>query len=158
MSGEMIGILIGSLIALAGTFITSVVAIAMSKEQYKQELRKAFIQKKVDAYTHVCQVILAIKNDLLTKTVSSAGLNWTAQSINKLADVCITEGLWIDEEDSKKLEVLQKQLSKFVFDEIELSRQDILTTCYEIVEYCEKKVRILHFYDYKRIGDYYFKK
>jgi len=141
----MIGILIGSLIALAGTFITSVVAIAMSKEQYKQELRKAFIQKKVDAYTHVCQVILAIKNDLLTITVSSAGLNWTAQSINKLADACITEGLWIDEEDSKKLEVLQKQLSKFVFDEIELSRHDILTTCYEIVEYCEKKVRILHF-------------
>lgn len=140
----MIGILIGSLIALAGTFITSVVAITMSKEQYKQELRKAFIQKKVDAYTHVCQVILAIKNDLLTITVSSAGLNWTAQSINKLADVCITEGLWIDEEDSKKLEVLQKQLSKFVFDEIELSRHDILTTCYEIVEYCEKKVRILH--------------
>lgn len=145
MSGELIGILIGSLIALAGTFITSVVAIAMSKEQYKQELRKAFIQKKVDAYTHVCQVILAIKNDLLTKTVSSAGLNWTAQSINELADVCITEGLWIDEEDSKKLEVLQKQLSKFVFNEIELSRQDILTACYEIVEYCEKKVRILHF-------------
>lgn len=144
MSGELIGILIGSLIALAGTFITSVVAIVMSKEQYKQELRKAFIQKKVDAYTHVCQVILAIKNDLLTKTVSSAGLNWTAQSINKLADVCITEGLWIDEEDSKKLEVLQKQLSKFVFDEIELSRHDILTTCYKIVEYCEKKVRILH--------------
>ncbi|WP_310883745.1 hypothetical protein [Priestia megaterium] len=145
LSGEMIGILIGSLIALAGTFITSVVAIAMSKEQYKQELRKAFIQKKVDAYTHVCQVILAIKNDLLTITVSSAGLNWTAQSINKLADVCITEGLWIDEEDSKKLEILQKQLSKFVFDEIELSRHDILTACYEIVEYCEKKVRILHF-------------
>ncbi|WP_255292869.1 hypothetical protein [Priestia megaterium] len=145
LSGELIGILIGSLIALAGTFITSVVAIVMSKEQYKQELRKAFIQKKVDAYTHVCQVILAIKNDLLTKTVSSAGLNWTAQSINKLADVCITEGLWIDEEDSKKLEVLQKQLSKFVFDEIELSRHDILTTCYKIVEYCEKKVRILHF-------------
>ncbi|MCM2977328.1 hypothetical protein M3592_17945 [Priestia aryabhattai] len=145
MSGEMIGILIGSLIALAGTFITSVVAIAVSKEQYKQELRKAFIQKKVDAYTHVCQVILAIKNDLLTITVSSAGLNWTAQSINKLADVCITEGLWIDEEDSKKLEVLQKQLSKFVLDEIELSRHDILTTCYEIIEYCEKKVRILHF-------------
>ncbi|MEH7360712.1 hypothetical protein WKH56_16525 [Priestia sp. SB1] len=145
MSGEMIGILIGSLIALAGTFITSVVAIAMSKEQYKQELRKAFIQKKVDAYTHVCQVILAIKNDLLTITVSSAGLNWTAQSINKLADVCITEGLWIDEEDSKKLEVLQKQLSKFVLDEIELSRHDILTTCYDIVEYCEKKIKILHF-------------
>ncbi|WP_245229149.1 hypothetical protein [Priestia megaterium] len=145
LSEEMIGILIGSLIALAGTFITSVVAIAMSKEQYKQELRKAFIQKKVDAYTHVCQVILAIKNDLLTITVSSAGLNWTAQSINKLADVCITEGLWIDEEDSKKLEVLQKQLSKFVFNEIELSRHDILTACYEIVEYCEKKVRILHF-------------
>ncbi|BFI99872.1 MAG: hypothetical protein PME_23080 [Priestia megaterium] len=145
MSGELIGIMIGSLIALAGTFITSVVAIVMSKEQYKQELRKAFIQKKVDAYTHVCQVILAIKNDLLTKTVSSAGLNWTAQSINKLADVCITEGLWIDEEDSKKLEVLQKQLSKFVFDEIELSRHDTLTACYEIVEYCEKKVRILHF-------------
>ncbi|MED3959931.1 hypothetical protein P4605_21730 [Priestia aryabhattai] len=145
MSGEMIGILIGSLIALAGTFITSVVAIAVSKEQYKKELRKAFIQKKVDAYTHVCQVILAIKNDLLTITVSSAGLNWTAQSINKLADVCITEGLWIDEEDSKKLEVLQKQLSKFVLDEIELSRHDILTTCYEIIEYCEKKVRILHF-------------
>ncbi|WP_368078222.1 hypothetical protein [Priestia megaterium] len=145
LSGEMIGILIGSLIALAGTFITSVVAIAMSKEQYKQELRKAFIQKKVDAYTHVCQVILTIKNDLLTITVSSAGLNWTAQSINKLADVCITEGLWIDEEDSKKLEVLQKQLSKFVLDEIELSRHDILTTCYEIIEYCEKKVRILHF-------------
>jgi hypothetical protein len=145
LSGELIGILIGSLIALAGTFITSVVAIAMSKEQYKQELRKAFIQKKVDAYTHVCQVILAIKNDLLTKTVSSAGLNWTAQSITKLADVCITEGLWLDEEDSKKLEALQKQLSKFVFDEIELSRHDILTTCYEIVEYCEKKVRILHF-------------
>ncbi|MED3918969.1 hypothetical protein P4644_04735 [Priestia aryabhattai] len=145
LSGEMIGILIGSLIALAGTFITSVVAIAVSKEQYKQELRKAFIQKKVDAYTHVCQVILAIKNDLLTITVSSAGLNWTAQSINKLADVCITEGLWIDEEDSKKLEVLQKQLSKFVLDEIELSRHDILTTCYEIIEYCEKKVRILHF-------------
>ncbi|MED3883799.1 hypothetical protein ACLZHR_15720 [Priestia aryabhattai] len=145
MSGEMIGILIGSLIALAGTFITSVVAIAVSKEQYKQELRKAFIQKKVDAYTHVCQVILAIKNDLLTITVSSAGLNWTAQSINKLADVCITEGLWIDEEDSKKLEVLQKQLSKFVLDEIELSRHDILTTCYEIIEYCEKKVKILHF-------------
>ncbi|SUV06273.1 Uncharacterised protein [Priestia megaterium] len=145
MSEEMIGILIGSLIALAGTFITSVVAIAMSKEQYKQELRKAFIQKKVDAYTHVCQVILAIKNDLLTITVSSAGLNWTAQSINKLADVCITEELWIDEEDSKKLEVLQKQLSKFVFNEIELSRHDILTACYEIVEYCEKKVRILHF-------------
>ncbi|MEB4856921.1 MULTISPECIES: hypothetical protein [Priestia] len=145
LSEEMIGILIGSLIALAGTFITSVVAIAMSKEQYKQELRKAFIQKKVDAYTHVCQVILAIKNDLLTITVSSAGLNWTAQSINKLADVCITEGLWIDEEDSKKLEVLQKQLSKFVLDEIELSRHDILTTCYEIIEYCEKKVRILHF-------------
>ncbi|MEC1071023.1 hypothetical protein [Priestia megaterium] len=144
LSGELIGILIGSLIALAGTFITSVVAIVMSKEQYKQELRKAFIQKKVDAYTHVCQVILAIKNDLLTKTVSSAGLNWTAQSINELADVCITEGLWIDEEDSKKLEVLQKQLSKFVFDEIELSRHDILTACYEIVEYCEKKVRILH--------------
>ncbi|WP_237758606.1 MULTISPECIES: hypothetical protein [Priestia] len=144
LSGEMIGILIGSLIALAGTFITSVVAITMSKEQYKQELRKAFIQKKVDAYTHVCQVILAIKNDLLTKTVSSAGLNWTAQSINKLADVCITEGLWIDEEDSKKLEILQKQLSKFVFDEIELSRHDILTTCYEIVEYCEKRARILH--------------
>ncbi|MFF2592945.1 hypothetical protein ACFVSZ_06235 [Priestia megaterium] len=144
MSGELIGILIGSLIALTGTFITSVVAIVMSKEQYKQELRKAFIQKKVDAYTHVCQVILAIKNDLLTKTVSSAGLNWTAQSINKLADVCITEGLWIDEEDSKKLEVLQKQLSKLVFDEIELSRHDILTACYEIVEYCEKKVRILH--------------
>ncbi|MGN7229820.1 hypothetical protein ACTHQ0_08560 [Priestia megaterium] len=144
LTGELIGILIGSLIALAGTFITSVVAIVMSKEQYKQELRKAFIQKKVDAYTHVCQVILAIKNDLLTKTVSSAGLNWTAQSINKLADVCITEGLWIDEEDSKKLEVLQKQLSKFVFDEIELSRHDILTACYEIVEYCEKKVRILH--------------
>lgn len=144
MSGELIGILIGSLIALAGTFITSVVAIVMSKEQYKQELRKAFIQKKVDAYTHVCQVILAIKNDLLTKTVSSAGLNWTAQSINELADVCITEGLWIDEEDSKKLEVLQKQLSKFVFDEIDLSRHDILTACYEIVEYCEKKVRILH--------------
>ncbi|AJI21903.1 hypothetical protein H8R29_12530 [Priestia megaterium] len=144
MTGELIGILIGSLIALAGTFITSVVAIVMSKEQYKQELRKAFIQKKVDAYTHVCQVILAIKNDLLTKTVSSAGLNWTAQSINELADVCITEGLWIDEEDSKKLEVLQKQLSKFVFDEIELSRHDILTACYEIVEYCEKKVRILH--------------
>ncbi|MGG1365589.1 hypothetical protein ABE322_07350 [Priestia megaterium] len=144
LSGELIGILIGSLIALAGTFITSVVAIVMSKEQYKQELRKAFIQKKVDAYTHVCQVILAIKNDLLTKTVSSAGLNWTAQSINKLADVCITEGLWIDKEDSKKLEVLQKQLSKFVFDEIELSRHDILTACYEIVEYCEKKVRILH--------------
>ncbi|MEI2440513.1 hypothetical protein V8V73_08060 [Priestia megaterium] len=144
MSGELIGILIGSLIALSGTFITSVVAIAMSKEQYKQELRKAFIQKKVDAYTHVCQVILAIKNDLLTKTISSAGLNWTAQSINKLADVCITEGLWIDEEDSKKLEVLQKQLSKFVLDEIELSRHDILTACYEIVEYCEKKVRILH--------------
>ncbi|NGY86446.1 hypothetical protein F6Y05_15545 [Bacillus megaterium] len=141
----MIGILIGSLIALAGTFITSVVAIAMSKEQYKQELRKAFIQKKVDAYTHVCQVILAIKNDLLTITVSSAGLNWTAQSINKLADVCITEGLWIDEEDSKKLEVLQKRLSKFVLDEIELSRHDILTTCYEIIEYCEKKVKILHF-------------
>ncbi len=141
----MIGILIGSLIALAGTFITSVVAIAMSKEQYKQELRKAFIQKKVDAYTHVCQVILAIKNDLLTITVSSAGLNWTAQSINKLADVCITEGLWIDEEDSKKLEVLQKQLSKFVLDEIELSRHDILTTCYDIVEYCEKKIKILHF-------------
>ncbi len=141
----MIGILIGSLIALAGTFITSVVAIAVSKEQYKKELRKAFIQKKVDAYTHVCQVILAIKNDLLTITVSSAGLNWTAQSINKLADVCITEGLWIDEEDSKKLEVLQKQLSKFVLDEIELSRHDILTTCYEIIEYCEKKVRILHF-------------
>lgn len=141
----MIGILIGSLIALAGTFITSVVAIAVSKEQYKQELRKAFIQKKVDAYTHVCQVILAIKNDLLTITVSSAGLNWTAQSINKLADVCITEGLWIDEEDSKKLEVLQKQLSKFVLDEIELSRHDILTTCYEIIEYCEKKVKILHF-------------
>lgn len=141
----MIGILIGSLIALAGTFITSVVAIAMSKEQYKQELRKAFIQKKVDAYTHVCQVILAIKNDLLTITVSSAGLNWTAQSINKLADVCITEGLWIDEEDSKKLEVLQKQLSKFVLDEIELSRHDILTTCYEIIEYCKKKVKILHF-------------
>ncbi|WP_273128175.1 hypothetical protein, partial [Bacillus weihaiensis] len=112
---------------------------------YKQELRKAFIQKKVDAYTHVCQVILTIKNDLLTITVSSAGLNWTAQSINKLADVCITEGLWIDEEDSKKLEVLQKQLSKFVLDEIELSRHDILTTCYEIIEYCEKKVRILHF-------------
>ncbi|MFY2252466.1 hypothetical protein ACOSZH_21495 [Priestia megaterium] len=145
MSGETIGILIGSLIALAGTFITSVVAIAMSKEQYKQELRKAFIQKKVDAYTHVCQVILAIKNDLLTITVSSAGLNWTAQSINKLADVCITEGLWIDEEDSKKLEVLQKQLSKFVLDEIELSRHDILTTCYDIVEYCEKKIKILHF-------------
>ncbi|WJN47160.1 hypothetical protein QUH71_11915 [Priestia aryabhattai] len=145
LSEEMIGILIGSLIALAGTFITSVVAIAMSKEQYKQELRKAFIQKKVDAYTHVCQVILAIKNDLLTITVSSAGLNWTAQSINKLADVCITEGLWIDEEDSKKLEVLQKQLSKFVLDEIELSRHDILTTCYEIIEYCEKKVKILHF-------------
>ncbi|WP_258873812.1 hypothetical protein [Priestia megaterium] len=145
LSEEMIGILIGSLIALAGTFITSVVAIAMSKEQYKQELRKAFIQKKVDAYTHVCQVILAIKNDLLTITVSSAGLNWTAQSINKLADVCITEELWIDEEDSKKLEVLQKQLSKFVFNEIELSRHDILTACYEIVEYCEKKVRILHF-------------
>ncbi|WP_154991321.1 hypothetical protein [Priestia megaterium] len=145
MSGEMIGILIGSLIALAGTFITSVVAIAVSKEQYKQEFRKAFIQKKVDAYTHVCQVILAIKNDLLTITVSSAGLNWTAQSINKLADVCITEGLWIDEEDSKKLEVLQKQLSKFVLDEIELSRHDILTTCYEIIEYCEKKVKILHF-------------
>ncbi|AEN89696.1 hypothetical protein P4621_27105 [Priestia aryabhattai] len=145
MSEEMIGILIGSLIALAGTFITSVVAIAMSKEQYKQELRKAFIQKKVDAYTHVCQVILAIKNDLLTITVSSAGLNWTAQSINKLADVCITEGLWIDEEDSKKLEVLQKQLSKFVLDEIELSRHDILTTCYDIVEYCEKKIKILHF-------------
>ncbi|MGG3190530.1 hypothetical protein ABEP42_21250 [Priestia megaterium] len=144
LSGELIGILIGSLIALAGTFITSVVAIVMSKEQYKQELRKAFIQKKVDAYTHVCQVILAIKNDLLTKTVSSAGLNWTAQSIDKLADVCIMEGLWIDEEDSKKLEVLQKQLSKFVFDEIELSRHDILTACYEIVEYCEKKVRILH--------------
>ncbi|MGE6830824.1 hypothetical protein ACQKGA_13600 [Priestia megaterium] len=144
LSGELIGILIGSLIALAGTFITSVVAIVMSKEQYKQELRKAFIQKKVDAYTHVCQVILAIKNDLLTKTVSSAGLNWTAQSINKIADVCITEGLWIDEEDSKKLEVLQKQLSKFVFDEIELSRHDILTACYEIVEYCERKVRILH--------------
>ncbi|UYT85856.1 hypothetical protein [Priestia megaterium] len=144
LSGELIGILIGSLIALSGTFITSVVAIAMSKEQYKQELRKAFIQKKVDAYTHVCQVILAIKNDLLTKTISSAGLNWTAQSINKLADVCITEGLWIDEEDSKKLEVLQKQLSKFVLDEIELSRHDILTACYEIVEYCEKKVRILH--------------
>lgn len=144
MSGELIGILIGSLIALAGTFITSVVAIVMSKEQYKQEIRKAFIQKKVDAYTHVCQVILAIKNDLLTKTVSSASLNWTAQSINKLADVCITEGLWIDEEDSKKLEVLQKQLSKFVFDEIELSKHDILTACYEIVEYCEKKVRILH--------------
>ncbi|MGR6338421.1 hypothetical protein ACU5CE_11260 [Priestia megaterium] len=144
LSGELIGILIGSLIALAGTFITSVVAIVMSKEQHKQELRKAFIQKKVDAYTHVCQVILAIKNDLLTKTVSSAGLNWTAQSINKLADVCITEGLWIDEEDSKKLEVLQKQLSKFVFDEIDLSRHDILTACYEIVEYCEKKVRILH--------------
>lgn len=141
----MIGILIGSLIALAGTFITSVVTIAVSKEQYKKELRKAFIQKKVDAYTHVCQVILAIKNDLLTITVSSAGLNWTAQSINKLADVCITEGLWIDEEDSKKLEVLQKQLSKFVLDEIELSRHDILTTCYEIIEYCEKKVRILHF-------------
>lgn len=141
----MIGILIGSLIALAGTFITSVVAIAMLKEQYKQELRKAFIQKKVDAYTHVCQVILAIKNDLLTITVSSAGLNWTAQSINKLADVCITEGLWIDEEDSKKLEVLQKQLSKFVLDEIELSRHDILTTCYDIVEYCEKKIKILHF-------------
>ncbi|MDU9690783.1 MULTISPECIES: hypothetical protein [Priestia] len=145
LSEEMIGILIGSLIALAGTFITSVVAIAMSKEQYKQELRKAFIQKKVDAYTHVCQVILAIKNDLLTITVSSAGLNWTAQSINKLADVCITEGLWIDEEDSKKLEVLQKQLSKFVLDEIELSRHDILTTCYDIVEYCEKKIKILHF-------------
>ncbi len=145
MSGELIGILIGSLIALSGTFITSVVAIVMSKEQYKQELRKAFIQKKVDAYTHVCQVILAIKNDLLTKTISSAGLNWTAQSINKLADVCITEGLWIDEEDSKKLEVLQKQLSKFALDEIELSRHDILTACYEIVEYCEKKVRILHF-------------
>ncbi|MED3937685.1 hypothetical protein [Priestia megaterium] len=144
LTGELIGILIGSLIALAGTFITSVVAIVMSKEQYKQELRKAFIQKKVDAYTHVCQVILAIKNDLLTKTVSSADLNWTAQSINELADVCITEGLWIDEEDSKKLEVLQKQLSKFVFDEIELSRHDILTACYEIVEYCEKKVRILH--------------
>ncbi|MQR86695.1 hypothetical protein GFV16_12305 [Bacillus megaterium] len=150
MSGELIGIMIGSLIALAGTFITSVVAIAMSKEQYKQELRKAFIQKKVDAYTHVCQVILAIKNDLLTKTVSSAGLNWTAQSINKLADVCITEGLWIDEEDSKKLEVLQKQLSKFVLDEIELSRHDILTACYEIVEYCEKKVRILHFITTKK--------
>lgn len=146
----MIGILIGSLIALAGTFITSVVAIAMSKEQYKQELRKAFIQKKVDAYTHVCQVILAIKNDLLTITVSSAGLNWTAQSINKLADVCITEGLWIDEEDSKKLEILQKQLSKFVFDEIELSRHDILTACYEIIEYCEKKVRILHFMTIKK--------
>ncbi|WP_409405201.1 hypothetical protein [Priestia megaterium] len=145
LSGEMIGILIGSLIALAGTFITSVVTIAVSKEQYKKELRKAFIQKKVDAYTHVCQVILAIKNDLLTITVSSAGLNWTAQSINKLADVCITEGLWIDEEDSKKLEVLQKQLSKFVLDEIELSRHDILTTCYEIIEYCEKKVKILHF-------------
>ncbi|MDN3362578.1 hypothetical protein QU577_12500 [Priestia megaterium] len=145
LSEEMIGILIGSLIALAGTFITSVVAIAMLKEQYKQELRKAFIQKKVDAYTHVCQVILAIKNDLLTITVSSAGLNWTAQSINKLADVCITEGLWIDEEDSKKLEVLQKQLSKFVLDEIELSRHDILTTCYDIVEYCEKKIKILHF-------------
>ncbi|WP_337134324.1 hypothetical protein [Priestia megaterium] len=145
LSGELIGILIGSLIALSGTFITSVVAIVMSKEQYKQELRKAFIQKKVDAYTHVCQVILAIKNDLLTKTISSAGLNWTAQSINKLADVCITEGLWIDEEDSKKLEVLQKQLSKFALDEIELSRHDILTACYEIVEYCEKKVRILHF-------------
>jgi len=146
----MIGILIGSLIALAGTFITSVVAIAMSKEQYKQELRKAFIQKKVNAYTHVCQVILAIKNDLLTITVSSAGLNWTAQSINKLADVCIAEGLWIDEEDSKKLEILQKQLSKFVFDEIELSRHDILTTCYEIIEYCEKKVRILHFMTIKK--------
>jgi len=146
----MIGILIGSLIALAGTFITSVVAIAMSKEQYKQELRKAFIQKKVNAYTHVCQVILAIKNDLLTITVSSAGLNWTAQSINKLADVCIAEGLWIDEEDSKKLEILQKQLSKFVFDEIELSRHDILTACYEIIEYCEKKVRILHFMTIKK--------
>jgi hypothetical protein len=149
LSGELIGILIGSLIALAGTFITSVVTIVMSKEQYKQELRKTFIQKKVDAYTNVCQAILAIKNDLLTKTVSSAGLNWTAQSINKLADICITEGLWLDGEDSKKLEVLQKQLSKFVFDEIELSRRDILTTCYEIVEYCERKIKILHFMSVK---------
>jgi hypothetical protein len=149
LSGELIGILIGSLIALAGTFITSVVTIVMSKEQYKQELRKTFIQKKVDAYTNVCQAILAIKNDLLTKTVSSAGLNWTAQSINKLADICITEGLWLDGEDSKKLEVLQKQLSIFVFDEIELSRRDILTTCYEIVEYCERKIKILHFMSVK---------
>ncbi|MFP7736151.1 hypothetical protein ACLHDF_22645 [Priestia aryabhattai] len=149
MSGELIGILIGSLITLAGTFITSIVAIVMSKEQYKQELRKTFIQKKVDAYTNVCQAILTIKNDLLTKTVSSAGLNWTAQSINKLADICITEGLWLDGEDSKKLEVLQKQLSKFVFDEIELSRRDILTTCYEIVEYCERKIKILHFMSVK---------
>ena len=154
MEGLTAGVLLGAGATLLGTVITSTINVSIAKGQYKRDVNKAYLQKKVESYTNVCRAIVKIKNvndGGLVLSHSPVGLKWAKDSIETISETCIAEGLWLDNEDINKLETLAEEFVSFMFTENErLDSRDLLAKCHEIFVYCGEKNRKLHLIDVEK--------
>ncbi|PED63436.1 hypothetical protein COE08_00895 [Priestia megaterium] len=154
MEGLTAGVMLGTGATLIGTIITSTINVSIAKGQYKRDVNKAYLQKKVEAYTNVCRTIVSIKNvndGGLVLSHTPVGLKWVENSIKELSDVCIAEGLWLDNEDIETLENLTEEFVTFLFtDDEKLDSRELIAKCHDIFVYCSEKNRKLHLMDNKK--------
>ena len=156
MEGITLGVIIGAGATLIGTVITASMNVFIANGQYKRELNKTFLQKKVETYANVCKTITAIQNEYIdmsnNETANSSKIeDWAHKGICLLADIITTEGLWLDDEEILKIESLSWKLydcrditQTYVEDEL---TQD----CLKIVQYFANENKKLHKVKNKKI-------
>jgi len=156
LEGITLGVIIGAGATLIGTIITASMNVFIANGQYKRELNKTFLQKKVETYANVCKTITTIQNEYIEMsnngTANSSKIeNWAHKGICLLADITTTEGLWLTDEEILKIESLSWKLydcrditQTYVEDEL---AQD----CLKIVQYFANKNKKLHKVKNKKI-------
>ncbi|MDP9742829.1 UNVERIFIED_ORG: hypothetical protein QFZ59_004659 [Bacillus sp. B2I3] len=146
------GVLIGAGTTLAGTVITSVINIFIAKGQYKRELNKNFMLRKVEAYSNVCKTVATINSTpkMLVTNTSNIGFDWAGESIESLTAIYISECLWLDKKDMDKIGELQEAFGSFVTSDKEETSSHLHTKCHEFLMFFGKRNNELHFVSYKK--------
>lgn len=153
MEGLTAGVLLGTGATLLGTIITSTINVSIAKGQYKRDVNKAYLQKKVESYTNVCRTIVEIKNfndGGLVTNEARYGVDWATDSIKKISETCIAEGLWLDDEDIGTLENLAEDFVSFIFADKKEDSRELISKCHDIFVYCGQKNRTLHLMNNKK--------
>lgn len=153
MEGLTAGVILGAIATLSGTIITSTMNAFIAKGQYKRDVNKAYLQKKVESYTNVCRTVFKIQQDCMLDSNSASHteiLEWMEASRDTLAELALMESLWLDIEDELVLDMLINDFHslsslKYTNDsELNHSYRILIESCLDLFRYYSRRNRELH--------------
>ncbi|MEH7473036.1 hypothetical protein V7158_15025 [Priestia megaterium] len=125
MEESVLTAIIAGSAALCGATIPQIFTLITQNNEHKRVSRKEYQLNKVKAYTNLSGVII----DFFYQNTEQTQ-NWEAKiqkTSSQLQQVLEKEGIWLDDEEIKAVKDIQRELGKWIINEMEKKQRLPLT-------------------------------